>query len=294
MNGSAVATMQNGEVIHSEQEANPSALLQLAVQQNLDIEKLERLMQMQERWQAQQARRDFLSAVSQFQKTCPVLEKTKKVDFTTRAGSRTKYSYASLGDIVESIKAPLADSGLSFRWEIQEQENKLVVTCIISHLNGHSERTAMSAAKDESGGKNEIQQRGSSITYLQRYTLIAALGISTADEDIDGQKDETPVMPQPKQNAAQPRNQSTAPSQTSEANKPAAAKTSITNQSQKPWLNPNTKEWNNAFAKIHAGQITMDDVLANYRISKANHANLLDPKYVYEPTNYEKFQTSKA
>lgn len=61
-------------------------------------------------------------------------------------------------------------------------------------------------------------------------------------------------------------------------------------QGQKPWLNPNTKEWNNAFAKIHAGQIDMNDVLANYRISKANHENLLNPNYVYEPTNYEKFQ----
>lgn len=61
-------------------------------------------------------------------------------------------------------------------------------------------------------------------------------------------------------------------------------------QGQKPWLNPNTKEWDNAFKKMHAGQINMDDVLANYRISKANHTNLLNPNYVYEPTNYEKFQ----
>lgn len=64
-------------------------------------------------------------------------------------------------------------------------------------------------------------------------------------------------------------------------------------QGQKPWLNPNTKEWDNAFKKMHEGKINMDDVLANYRISKANHVNLLNPNYVYEPTNYEKFQTAK-
>lgn len=284
---------QNHEL--EKMEPNPSGLLQLAVQQNLDIDKLEKLMQMQERWQAQQARKEFLSAISRFQAACPTLEKTKKVDFLNKSGFRTKYSYASLGDIVEQIKKPLSDAGLSFRWEIQDIENKLVVTCIVSHHLGHSERTTMSAAKDESGGKNEIQQRGSSITYLQRYTLIAALGISTADEDIDGHKEEAPAQQkqqhvppvQPKQTT-----QSTPDPKAGDGKKPETGKI-MTNQTVKPWLNPNTKEWNNAFAKIHTGQITMDDVLANYRISTANSGKLLDPKYVYEPTNYEKFQNKK-
>lgn len=266
-------------------EPTPPALLQLAVQQNLDIEKLEKLMQLQERWQAQQARKEFLSAISQFQASCPQLEKTKRVEFTNKSGYKTKYSYAPLGEIVESIKKPLSDKGLSFRWEIQEAENKIIVTCIISHLLGHSESTTMSAAKDDSGSKNEIQQRGSSITYLQRYTLIAALGISTADEDNDGQKDETippPVMPKERP-APNP--------QAGDSNKTEKVTPAV--QGQKPWLNPNTKEWDNAFKKMHTGVITMDDVLANYRISKANHANLLNPNYKYEPTNYEKFEPAK-
>lgn len=59
--------------------------------------------------------------------------------------------------------------------------------CIISHVDGHDESTTMSAEADTSGNKNAIQSRGSSVTYLQRYTLIGALGISTADEDVDGQ-----------------------------------------------------------------------------------------------------------
>jgi hypothetical protein len=44
----------------------------------------------------------------------------------------------------------------------------------------------MEAGKDMSGGKNDIQQIGSTQTYLQRYTLIGGLGLSTADEDNDG------------------------------------------------------------------------------------------------------------
>lgn len=240
-------------------DPNPSALLQLAVQQNLDIDKLEKLMQLQERWTAHEARKGFLAAISRFQLECPALEKTKKVAYNT-----TKYSYAPLGEIAATIKKPMSDNGLSHRWEIDDQTEKITCTCIISHVNGHSEKTAMSAIKDASGGKNDIQQRGSAITYLQRYTLIAALGISTADEDNDGAKE--PPIPVKK------------PAPTP----PASSKT-VANQAQKPWLNPNTKEWDNAFQKIHTGTITMDDVLANYRVSKENHANLLNSKYKFEP-----------
>lgn len=275
-------------------EANPSLLLQLAVQQNLDIDKLEKLMQMQERWQAQQARREFLSAVSQFQAVCPPIEKTKRVAF-----GNTKYSYAQLGDIAATIKKPMSDNGLSHRWEIGEDNDNIVVTCIISHVAGHSERTTMKGGKDGSGNKNAIQSSGSTVTYLQRYSLIGALGISTADEDVDGHKDESVNTTQPRQSAppvppVQPKTavvQSPDP-KAGDGKKPEAGKT-MTNQGNKPWLNPNTKEWNNAFTKIHTGLITMDDVLANYRISTANSGKLLDPKYVYEPTNYEKFQKQK-
>lgn len=174
-------------------EATPSALLELAVQQNLDIDKLEKLMAMQERWQAGQARKAFLNAITEFQSSCPELSKSKTVSF-----SNTKYKYAPLGEIAGIIKKPMKNSGLSHRWEIDDKGDKIACTCIISHVDGHSEKTIMSANKDASGGKNEIQQRGSSITYLQRYSLIAALGISTADEDTDGGQEQTVKQPEAK------------------------------------------------------------------------------------------------
>lgn len=80
----------------------------------------------------------------------------------------------------------MSDCGLSYRWEIADKEKLIECTCIVSHVEGHSERTTMTAEHDGSGNKNAIQQRGSSITYLQRYTLIGSLGVTTADEDADG------------------------------------------------------------------------------------------------------------
>lgn len=158
----------------------PDALLALAIQQGADVEKLERLMALQERYNAQQAKTAYYGAIAEFQASCPILKRTKEVAF-----NKTAYKYAPLSEIVETIRGPLKASGLSYRWEIEDKE-RIEVTCIITHVAGHSERTSMSAEPDDSGAKNQIQQRGSSVTYLQRYTLIGGLGITSADTDDDG------------------------------------------------------------------------------------------------------------
>lgn len=169
-------------------DQGPGRLLEMAVQQNLDIDKLERLMAMQERWNEQQAKEAFYAALSQFQRIVPVLEKRNVVDFTGKSGGRVKYAYASLSDIKGQIQEALSGYGLSYRWEFADKESQLEVTCILTHLSGHSERTAMTAPADTSGSKNPVQERASTITYLQRYTLIGALGLATANMDDDGRK----------------------------------------------------------------------------------------------------------
>ena len=65
------------------------------------------------------------------------------------------------------------------------------MTCILSHRDGHSEETTLSAGRDDSGNKNSIQAVGSTVTFLQRYTLKAALGLAAAEDD-DG-KSAVPV-----------------------------------------------------------------------------------------------------
>lgn len=170
---------------------SPTDLLKLAVEKNLDVEKLEKLMNLQERWNAQQAKKSFLKAMSKFQSKCPVLNKSKKVGFTSKkTSSKVEYSYIPLGQITAQIKELLMECGLSYRWETKDNEGKITITCIVSHIDGHSEQNSMTAGKDATGAKNDIQQIGSTMTYLQRYTLIGALGISSADNDVDGK--ETP------------------------------------------------------------------------------------------------------
>ena len=169
-------------------DQGPARLLEMAVQQNLDIDKLERLVAMKERWDAQQAKVAFYEALTKFQKLVPSLIKDKPVDFTTKSGVRVKYDHTSLGQIKKQIQELAADCGLSYRWEFDEKETMMEVNCIITHIFGHSESSSMSAPEDTSGHKNTIQGRQSTRTYLERATLIGALGLMTADKDDDGRQ----------------------------------------------------------------------------------------------------------
>ena len=161
----------------------PANLIELALKQNAPIEQLEKLLALQERFEDRQAIKSFLIAKSDFQSRCPILTKSKTVKF-----NQVNYNYIPLGEIAHQIKGLLKDCGLSYRWETKEDNGLISITCIVSHIDGHSESNTMSAKKDASGAKNEIQQIGSTITYLQRYSLIGALGISTADSDMDAQQ----------------------------------------------------------------------------------------------------------
>lgn len=169
-----------------EKQANPLMLINLALEKSMDIDKLSRLFDLQERWEKKESEKAFYAAFANFQKDCPEIKKTKKADFPTRTGGRMTYSYVPLSEICKQIRNPLAKNGLSYRWEFQEANGIIECTCIVSHLSGHSKTSKLSGPKDDSGQKNTLQQTGSTHTYLQRYSLIGALGISSADVDNDG------------------------------------------------------------------------------------------------------------
>lgn len=169
-------------------ETTPATLIQIAVEKNVDIDKLEKLMQLQERWEANKARKEFFEALADFQYKCPVIKKTKMADFPSSKGGRVKYAFAPLDQIISQIREALKDSGLSYRWEFAELNKEIQVTCLITHKSGHTEKTTFSGVSDNSGSKNEIQSDGSSLTYMRRYTLCGALGITSAEEDVDGEK----------------------------------------------------------------------------------------------------------
>lgn len=166
----------------------PMAMLQLAVEKGASVEQLERLMALQERYEANEAKKEFVAAMTRFKENPKVIEKNAQVDFTSAKG-RTHYKHATLANVCDVIGPALSEVGISHRWETEQlpEGGMIRVTCILTHARGHSERVWLQAGRDESGNKNNIQAVGSTVTYLQRYTLLAATGMAVADQrDDDG------------------------------------------------------------------------------------------------------------
>lgn len=160
----------------------PSQLIQLAIEKGgIDLDKLEKLMILQERHEANEAKKAYHQAMSDFKANPPEINKDKTVKY-----GQTKYNHASLYNVTEKINSELSKYGLSASWTTK-QNGTILVTCKITHVKGHSEETTLSAPADTSGSKNAIQAIGSTITYLQRYSLLSILGLATYDQDDDGQ-----------------------------------------------------------------------------------------------------------
>lgn len=187
-NGTLVKVPRGVVVNEIYQETTPTDLIRLGLQTNVDLDKLDRLMKMQKEWEEGKARKAFFEAFGKFQAIAPNLVKNKQVSFEHRdGGGKTEYKYQELGDIASHIRQPLADVGLSYRWDQKEEGKVITVWCIISHLDGHQETSQpLSGEYDSSGKKNLIQQKASTITYLRRYTLTGMLGLSTMEADNDG------------------------------------------------------------------------------------------------------------
>ena len=167
----------------------PMDMLDKAISTGANIEVLEKLMALNERWERSQARKAFDEAMSKAKAEIPVILKNRTVDFTSQKG-RTNYQYEDLGEIARTVDPILSKHGLSYRYRTSAGTNEPVsVTCIVSHRLGHFEENTLVAGRDDSGNKNHIQQIGSTLTYLQRMTLKAALGLAAAEDD-DGQKSE--------------------------------------------------------------------------------------------------------
>lgn len=167
------------------QPITPMTLLQSAQNTNASIEQMQQLMELQIRWEQNEARKAYNEAIAAFKSENVHIYKDSVVDFKTSKG-RTSYSHANLASIVSAVTPILSKYGLSHSWDTQQDGNTVQVTCKISHRLGHSEKVSLYAQPDNSGTKNNIQAIGSTVTYLQRYTLVSALGLAAHDQDDDG------------------------------------------------------------------------------------------------------------
>lgn len=174
---------------------NPAdRLIELAITSNADVDRLDQLLALKERYDREEARKAFTRAMAAFKAEAIVIKKDKHIQFPHNDGAgETNYWHATLGNIINLAVPAMAKHGLSHRWVSRQGDGAIHMKCVITHCDGHSEETPdWSAQADGSGKKNPIQQVASTKTYLQRYTFLEATGLAVEEQDNDGS---TPVPP---------------------------------------------------------------------------------------------------
>jgi ERF superfamily len=180
-------------------EFTPPQLLHLAIIKKSDINIIERLSALAERWEerAENARKlnAFNNAIADAKAEIGTIKKRSQVKFDSKkAGSSdVNYMYEDFAEVTETIGPALHKHGLSYRYRLlQPSIDSVTVICVLSHRDGHFEETPLTSKVDPSGSKNHIQAISSAVTYLERITLKAAVG-AAAGRDDDGRASGPPL-----------------------------------------------------------------------------------------------------
>lgn len=192
MNKLALAEKTDAQAVTVEPMAAPESTaltpMQMAYQliaRGADLGSVKEFLTMSKELAADEARREFEQAVANAKAEIPVIQKNRHVGFTSRkeGAAKTDYWHEDFAQVARTVDPILSKFGLSYRFEADQEGAQLSVTCILAHRAGHSTRTTLKAGNDVSGNKNPIQGVGSTATFLQRYTLKLALGLSASKDD---------------------------------------------------------------------------------------------------------------
>lgn len=99
-----------------------------------------------------------------------------------------KSKYAPLDAVINTVKPILAKHGLSFLQSTSSEGESIIIQTIIMHESGEwieSDPLKLPAYQLKKGGEKDFnaQGAGAAITYGRRYSLSAALGISSEDDN---------------------------------------------------------------------------------------------------------------
>lgn len=151
---------------------------------SIDVAKLEQLIALQERIADREAKRQFAEAMNAMQAEMTPIGKD-------RTNPHTKSRYATYEAIDEILRPLYTRHGFSVRFTTHAQGGRIRVACTVSHIGGHTETEhELESGPDLTGSrgqanKTEVQGIGSIVSYLKRYTLMAAFAVAVTDDETD-------------------------------------------------------------------------------------------------------------
>lgn len=178
-----------------ERHATPVAdyMLQVLLERGASLEEMREALALRREMKAELAREACHAAFAAFKSEAIAVIRNKAMT----GGPLNGKKYADLFSVVQAVTPALSKHGLSLSWSLSKDEKEWIeVTCTLKHALGHSDSVSMGGPPDVGGAKNAIQARASTITFLERYTAKAILGVAEQDDDnngADGAKDADPL-----------------------------------------------------------------------------------------------------
>lgn len=174
----AVATTETGAIFQLIERA--------ARDPSVDIDKMERLIAMQERVQAEQARREFDNAMASAQEEMRAI----RADLSN---NQTKSNYASYAQLDKAIRPIYSRHGFAVTFNTGDapKADDLRVLATVAHRGGHRQDYRIDMPADGKGAKGaDVMTRthatGAAASYGQRYLYKLIFNLAVGDVDDDG------------------------------------------------------------------------------------------------------------
>ena len=160
-----------------------------AADPTVNVDKLERLLAIQQTIMADQRRTAFMAALSALEAELPQI--TKQGHVTINGQLRSKF--ARIEDVDTAIRPLCKEHGFAFSFDSKPVGGAIEFSCTMSHRDGHAETKTITLPADNGAGRNAVQAVGSATSYARRYLLAMHLHLITREEDDDGNGGRGPV-----------------------------------------------------------------------------------------------------
>lgn len=176
-------TNTNDSALAHVSEPTLSPLVEAAMKGDLDTDKLEKLLQIQKDYEANEAKKAFSNAMAECQKEMPMIMRNAD-------NLQTQSKYAKHEMICKQIKPVYTKHGfsLSFHEGKSEAEGWMRIVCDVDHAMGHSKQYFIDLPMDDKGikgtvNKTGIHAKGSTFSYGRRYLTLMIFDLATYDDN---------------------------------------------------------------------------------------------------------------
>lgn len=154
----------------------------VAASPDVDVAKLEKLLELQERMMAREAEIAYNQAFARMQPKLPRIPKNGKIDL----GKGKPLSFARYEDLDAAIRPVLTQEGFTLSFTSEPTDKGVLMTATLAHSLGHARESKMQLPPDAGPGRNALQAIGSSHSYGKRYLTAGILNLVMEDADDDG------------------------------------------------------------------------------------------------------------